>query len=636
MFKKFIFALAIISSFVFSTSKIRADNNYAIDSTVSFKVDDSGNTLVSHSFTLENLTSDLYATTYTLTLQDIAANNVSAVDDKGNAIPFQVQNNGTSLDIKLTFADAVAGRGQTRHFTISYENSSLAVKTGDVWEVSIPRLSDNEDFRNYQVDLFVPDSFGQEAYISPQPTNRNDDGNVKSYVFSGDVLNQTGVTAGFGQFQVFSFNLLYHLKNGQSPCDVNSCEIAFPPDTAYQKVYFTSVVPKPSSMRIDSDGNYLATYKMLPDERIDVNVEGSVQIFAGYRSFSKPTNQVLENDLLPTKNYWQVDDPQIKLLAENLKTPEAIYNFVSTKLKYDFSRVQPDTIRLGAVGALESPTQAICMEFTDLFVAIARAAGIPAREINGYAYTDNKQLEPLSLVADVLHAWPEYYDQTKGVWVPVDPTWGSTSGQDYFNKLDLRHFAFVIHGANDTTPYPPGSYKLGPNPQKDVFVSFGQLPANRNSIPQITITTDRNIPFLATLYTANVYNPGPSTLYAFYPSIYFDGVLHSREFVPILPPFATFSTQVSIPYSILGKNIPDDIKITVNESQINLATNKSQIVINSLLVLFAAFILLIVLVLIKLKKINLNGITGIITSIHAKFSGKSPKNPNSQESGPPA
>jgi len=165
MFKKFIFALAIISSFVFSTSKIRADNNYAIDSTVSFKVDDSGNTLVSHSFTLENLTSDLYATTYTLTLQDIAANNVSAVDDKGNAIPFQVQNNGTSLDIKLTFADAVAGRGQTRHFTISYENSSLAVKTGDVWEVSIPRLSDNEDFRNYQVDLFVPDSFGQEAYI---------------------------------------------------------------------------------------------------------------------------------------------------------------------------------------------------------------------------------------------------------------------------------------------------------------------------------------------------------------------------------------------------------------------------------------------------------------------------------------
>ena len=94
------------------------------------------------------------------------------------------------------------------------------------------------------------------------------------------------------------------------------------------------------------------------------------------------------------------------------------------------------------------------MEFTDLFITIARSAGIPAREVNGFAYTENPDIQPLSLVNDVLHAWPEYYDSEKGVWIPVDPTWGSTTGGvDYFSKLDLRHFTFVVHGKDSTKPY---------------------------------------------------------------------------------------------------------------------------------------------------------------------------------------
>ncbi len=54
---------------------------------------------------------------------------------------------------------------------------------------------------------------------------------------------------------------------------------------------------------------------------------------------------------------------------------------------------------------------------------------------------------PLSLIADVLHAWPEYYDQQQNVWVAIDPTWADTTGGiDYFSKLDLRHLTFAIQG----------------------------------------------------------------------------------------------------------------------------------------------------------------------------------------------
>ena len=619
------FFLIFAFPFYFFPQMVHAEDAFAVDSNVTYKVDESGKTSVNYDITLENLYSTLYAKTYALTLQSTEASNISAVDDNGNQIPETSTVNGNDLTINLAFKNAVVGKSAKRHFLISYQNSSFAVKTGEVWEIFIPKLADDAIFKNYKVNLIVPDSFGQEAYMSPEPLTTSDTNGFKSYSFNKESVSAAGVTAGFGQFQVFSFNLSYHLEN---PLSSNSqTQIALPPDTAFQKIYFSKIDPKPNDVQIDEDGNWLAIYKLTPRQRIDVNVAGSVQIFASYRSFPKPDSRTLSDNLQPTI-YWQSNNSQIKALAAKLKTPEAIYDFVTKTLKYDTERVQPNVQRMGAVSALGSPNQAICMEFTDLFIAIARAAGIPAREVNGYAYTDNPSLQPLSLVNDVLHAWPEYYDTNKGAWIPVDPTWGATSGEDYFNKMDLRHFAFVVHGLSDTTPYPPGSYKLGTNPQKDVYVSFGTLPADRNSIPQISLNTDPTIPFFESTYTVKVYNPGPSSLDSFYPTIYFDNKERSRAFVQVLPPYSTYTSQIKIPFSILGKNTPDNIKVMVDESQANVSTNKAQIIVNSLLVLFVLFIIIVILVLIRLKKLKFGKITATIAGIYAKITRKSRKNSN--------
>ncbi|MCX6705079.1 MAG: transglutaminase-like domain-containing protein, partial [Candidatus Woesebacteria bacterium] len=350
-----------------------------------------------------------------------------------------------------------------------------------------------------------------------------------------------------------------HLEN---PLGKNAqTQIALPPDTAFQKVYLQKIDPKPSDVTIDPDGNWLATYNLTARQRVDVTVAGSVQIFAGFRAFPKPTDQELSDNLRETE-YWQVNDPQIKALALELKTPKAIYDYVSKTLKYDFNRVQPNVQRMGAVKALQNPSQAICMEFTDLFIAIARAAGIPAREINGYAYTENPELQPLSLVADLLHAWPEYYDKDKGVWIPIDPTWASTSGGiNYFDKLDLRHFTFVVHGESPVMPYPPGSYKLGPNPQKDVYVSFGKLPENRTTNLNISFTPIRTLPFLNSIYSVKIDNPGPQALYSVYPTVYFDSKEASRDFIETLPPYSSYKMIVKVPFSVLGKGSPSIVEV---------------------------------------------------------------------------
>lgn len=597
----FLFLASFFSVFFLHTP-VFAENEFSIDADVVYEVQGSGKTLVIQNIFLENNFSNLYATSYTLTLENIVVENARALNNSGSSYETEITKNNNSTNIKVTFPDASLGKGTKRNFKIIYENPSFAIRTGEVWEISIPRLGDQNNFRNYSLTLKIPKSFGLEAYISPKPIVSELSESGYTYTFSKNDILQTGVSAGYGQFQVFSFNLSYHLENPLAKS--STTQIAIPPDTAFQKVYIQNINPKPSNVTVDPDGNWIATYDLEARQRVDVVVTGAVQIFASYRSFTKPDEDILNENLKETE-YWQISSPKIRELAKKLITPKAIYDYVYQNLHYDFSRVQANVQRMGAVAALENPGSVICMEFTDLFIAIARAAGIPAREIEGFAYTENPDLQPLGLVADVLHSWPEYYDRERNIWVPVDPTWASTSGGvDYFNKLDLRHFAFVIHGQSSTQPYPAGSYKLGSNPQKDVYVSFGQLPISKLSNLGVSIKPYRTLPFFSSIYSITVHNPGPVAVYSVYPTIYYDSEEKNREFIEVLPPFSSEQIYLTLPYSILGKDTPNIIKVVVDSSRAEVITNKKQVIVHSLLVISVFLIILTLLVLIRIGKIK--------------------------------
>jgi transglutaminase-like putative cysteine protease len=68
-----------------------------------------------------------------------------------------------------------------------------------------------------------------------------------------------------------------------------------------------------------------------------------------------------------------------------------------------------------------------CNEHTALYLALARAAGIPARSAAGLAFVNGKFY---------YHAWPEIY---LARWVPVDPTFGEF-------PADASHLRFVVGG----------------------------------------------------------------------------------------------------------------------------------------------------------------------------------------------
>jgi transglutaminase-like putative cysteine protease len=594
MLKKLIFL--IIFLFV-SVTDVLASNEFLTDAEVEYAFDTTGRATVTHQIYLENAFPTIYATSYNFNINNIKADNIK-VFEKDNEISSEIVGSDLNRVIRINFIEEVIGKGQKREFRIVYETSDLAERTGEVWEISIPKLSEPSEFRAYRVTAIVPDGFGNLAYLSPDASSVTKLDSETKYVFLKEDLLNSGIQAGFGLFQVFSFDLKYHIEN---PLNQNAeTVIPVPPDTAFQKVYLTNIVPKPIEITRDIDGNWLAKYVLTSRQRVDIEATGYVQIYSKERPFSIPTNEELVTNLQPT-SYWETDNPEIKGLTQTVHTPKEIYDFVLEKLNYDYQRVAPNVQRMGAVGALNNPNSAICMEFTDLFIALARAAGIPAREVNGYAYTENPEIQPLSLVADVLHSWPEYWDPQRNAWIPVDPTWGDTTGGvDFFDKLDLRHITFVNHGADPLKPYAPGSYKLGPNPQKDVFVSFAKLPDYTTEYINLKAETKERIPLIKNFVQVSVYNPGPKAEYDLKPKIYFDGTLTDQnELIDYILPFSSHKFNINIPVSFLGITTPDKVSVKVKNESIEIPSYKTTAIINSLtlllliLLIFTAIFILI-------------------------------------------
>ncbi len=460
----------MLGCWLVSAPRLMAASEFETSYSSIYQVGLDGVTQVVLDISLENKISNVYADRFSLSVGFTDIRNVRVKDAAGLIEPEIVVTDNQTI-IRFMFVDKVVGKGKVNRFSVSYETQDIAIKNGSIWEVNIPQLEADKEISSQKVTLIVPSVFGEPAFITPKPdtaTNNPPAANTSnSYGFEALTLGNRAISAVFGTEQYMRFNLIYHLENN-SPVK-QGAEIAIPPDTNYQKMVYESIRPEPENVLIDKDGNWLAQYTLLPGQKLDVSTTGVVKI-----SFN-PDGSILNQDMwetyLSSSGYWQVDNGQVQALADKLGSAKSVYDYVTDYLSYDYNKVLTGGGRVGALAALNAPETAICTEFTDLFVTLARAAGIPARELEGYAFTSNDKLRPLSLTQDILHAWPEYYDLQTRRWVQIDPTWGDTTGGiDYFNKLDLNHFVFVIHGSDPVNPLPAGAYKTEVTGNKDVKV----------------------------------------------------------------------------------------------------------------------------------------------------------------------
>ncbi len=125
----------------------------------------------------------------------------------------------------------------------------------------------------------------------------------------------------------------------------------------------------------------------------------------------------------------QSDDPRIQAQARQIVGRERQPRRAAQQLVRWVYRELDKRVTVSVPNALEvlSSRAGDCNEHTVLFVALARAIGIPARTAAGLVYVDD---------AFYYHAWPEVY---LGEWVAVDPTF------DQF-PADAAHLRFTIGG----------------------------------------------------------------------------------------------------------------------------------------------------------------------------------------------
>ena len=152
---------------------------------------------------------------------------------------------------------------------------------------------------------------------------------------------------------------------------------------------------------------------------------------ARFEPILQPTGHFSEQllQMLSPEPLLEVRDPAIQALARRLSGSSKDVGVIAQRI----NRWVHDSLKKEVTIGIPSAAQVLktrrgdCNEHAQLYVALARAAGIPARVVAGLAYVDGKFY---------YHAWPEVL--LRG-WVAVDPTFGQF-------PADAAHLRFVTGG----------------------------------------------------------------------------------------------------------------------------------------------------------------------------------------------
>jgi transglutaminase-like putative cysteine protease len=142
-----------------------------------------------------------------------------------------------------------------------------------------------------------------------------------------------------------------------------------------------------------------------------------------------PASGALWAPYLAPEPLVQSDDPRIQAQARQIVGRERHPEHAAEQLMTWVHEALDKRITVSVPSALEvlSTRRGDCNEHTVLYVALARAVGLPARTAAGLVYVDGRFY---------YHAWPEVYING---WVAVDPTFGQF-------PADAAHLRFTIGG----------------------------------------------------------------------------------------------------------------------------------------------------------------------------------------------
>ncbi|HEC65842.1 MAG TPA: hypothetical protein ENI23_11130 [bacterium] len=500
MFKSKLLKIAIFFFLTFpflGIQDVRAAGNFNVTVDRTYEVDTEGLMHVTESHTVKNNSSNLYIPknsienfqilTFRIGLDDGGETLERSVatarifDGSGTEMTFDKEQDDEAFDLKVKYPRDLRS-GQSITFKLEYSNYELAEQVGALWDIYIHGFDESFKFTggntttNYNTSLIVPDSLGAENFVNPKPISNTSAGGKTTYKFSQESLIDAFIWTQRGKTQIYRFKIeqevnstgenstgFYNQYKFVIPRDIDGAEIQ-------QKVFYTDISPMPKYVEVDDEGNLIGVFEFGTDFSGKIVVEGYAEVqVIGDIDETVVTNlsdvpQSL-NSYLEAAEFWEVDDPDLQAKALELKGNKTnVFNIVESTYQFvvdsiDYSQVKRFGIneRQGASATFHGGS-AVCMEYSDLFLTLSRAQGIPVRAAFGYGYDSRTPSDEQEA-----HQWVDVYMPGIDKWVGVDVTWGE-SGTTLIGG-DLNHFYTHVAGENPNTPPMIELLSYGGNPE---------------------------------------------------------------------------------------------------------------------------------------------------------------------------
>lgn len=256
----------------------------------------------------------------------------------------------------------------------------------------------------------------------------------------------------------------------------------FPKETDSQHVFELNTFP---NAKISNDSilfnitnpNSISEYEVTSKVRVEKNfpkIKGKVEF---------PIRDAIPDDVkqyTEPSDYVESGNPEIIRTASQIASGEDDLFAVAAKLadwtkqniKYDLSSLAEGTSQ--KAGEVLQSKKGKCDDLTNLFLAMARSLGIPARFVSGVSYTEliKNNWGP--------HGWAEIYFPGYG-WIPFDATYGE------FGFTDPTHVLYKI--TKDTKDITTGYGWYG----KGVKVEFNDVNFNVSVLEKQDSANDYSI-----------------------------------------------------------------------------------------------------------------------------------------------
>jgi transglutaminase-like putative cysteine protease len=400
--------------------------------------------------------------------QEIINSLKAKVDDK--QVEYTVQEDAQSIRVEINYPKELR-RNQQMKFTISYVNNSLVKKSGAIFDVYVPGFAKEISFQNgqttttYNTKLKVAKTYPEGGVVIPNPISEQQTDNYREFTFSQESLIGENVWLQLGDKQNFAFTITQKAnpteerKSGYS----NEYRIILPrnilEEEVEQKVYFSSFSHEPKAIINDENNNIIAYFDIDSYDSTEIVISGFAQVSKFSSNINKENSGSIDdystdfvNKYTQKAEFWEVDSSEIQKIAQEIKGDKTnIYELIEATYQYvidtiDYSEIKRFGIneRQGALKTLQGGA-AVCMEYSDLFLALLRAQGIPTRAVFGYGY-DTK----LNSAESEAHQWVQVYIPTFEKWMSVDVTWGE-SGESLIGG-DLNHFYIHVASIHPNKP----------------------------------------------------------------------------------------------------------------------------------------------------------------------------------------